>query len=88
MRKNQHKSARKSSFSLKRIKSNHFILGVDEAGRGAWAGPVVAACVLWSGKNPIKNILRDSKKMNSLNREATYAELLSLAGTGKLAYGI
>lgn len=88
MRKNQHKSAKKPSFSPKRIKPSHFVLGVDEAGRGAWAGPVVAACVLWSGKNPIKNMLRDSKKMNPLNREETYAEILSLAETGKLTYGV
>lgn len=88
MRKNQHKSVRKPSFSLKRIKPSCLVLGVDEAGRGAWAGPVVAACVLWSGKNPIKNILRDSKKMNPFSRNKTYAEILSLAETGKLTYGI
>lgn len=67
---------------------NEVVIGVDEAGRGAWAGPVVAACVVWIGKNPIKNILRDSKKMNSLNREKTYDEILALAETGKLTYGV
>ncbi len=33
-------------------------------------------------------MLRDSKKMNPLNREETYAEILSLAETGKLTYGV
>ena len=67
---------------------NEFVIGVDEAGRGSWAGPVVAACVVWIGKNPIKNILRDSKKMSSANREKTYTEILSLAETRKLTYGV
>jgi ribonuclease HII len=57
----------------------HWIIGVDEAGRGAWAGPVVAACVAWVGKNPIRKLLRDSKQMNSKTREATYEEILELS---------
>jgi ribonuclease HII len=35
--------------------------------------------VLWSGKNPIKGILRDSKKMTEKEREKTYDEIISLA---------
>lgn len=86
MPKNQHKSAKKSSFPLKKIQKTSFVLGIDEAGRGAWAGPVVAACVAWSGRNPIVGLLRDSKKMNAKNREKTYEEILHLAQTGKLFY--
>jgi ribonuclease HIII len=53
MSKNQYKSREKQPLLLKSMK-NATIIGVDEAGRGAWAGPVVAACVLWQGKNPIR----------------------------------
>jgi ribonuclease HII len=66
----------------------HWIIGVDEAGRGAWAGPVVAACVAWVGKNPIRKLLRDSKQMNSKTREATYEEILELSKKWQLSYGI
>lgn len=54
MSKNQYKSRENQSFPLKSIKNTDIIIGVDEAGRGAWAGPVVAACVVWNGKNPIR----------------------------------
>lgn len=64
------------------------IIWVDEAGRGAWAGPVVAACVAWKGGNPIKKLLRDSKQMNSKTREVTYEEILELGKKWKLSYGI
>lgn len=87
MAKNQYKSTKKLT-SLKKISPNASIIGVDEAGRGAWAGPVVAACVLWSERNPLKNILRDSKKMTPNDRETTYAEILQLAKVGKLQFGI
>lgn len=84
MPKNQYKSAKKP----KHTQSAQNVIGVDEAGRGAWAGPVVAACVLWSGKNPIKSILRDSKKMTEKEREKTYDEIISLAQAWKLSYWI
>ena len=84
MRKNQQKTPRKTPFPLKKIKSSVFVLGVDEAGRGAWAGPVVAACVAWMGRNPVKNVLRDSKKMTAKEREKTYGEILLCAQQGKL----
>jgi ribonuclease HII len=48
------------------------IAGVDEAGRGPLAGPVVAAAVILDPKNPIEG-LADSKKLseNQRNRLAT-----------------
>ncbi len=88
MSKNQYKSTKKPPFSLKNIKKWESIIGVDEAGRWSWAGPVVAACVVWSGKNPIVWILQDSKKMTEKNREETYQEILRLAQEDKLSYGI
>ena len=48
--------------------------GVDEAGRGCWAGPVVAAAVvLPAGWAP--DGLDDSKKLSPARREALYAEI-------------
>ena len=54
--------------------------GVDEAGRGAWAGPVVAACAVldpqavhrWSH---ILRTAKDSKKLSPEKRESIAAEL-------------
>jgi ribonuclease HII len=49
-----------------------FVGGADEVGRGAFAGPVVAAVVVFDPLNcvwPDKLIIRDSKKMNSKQRE-------------------
>jgi len=42
--------------------------GVDEAGRGAWSGPVIAAAVILDAKKPIEG-LADSKKLSALKRE-------------------
>ncbi len=47
------------------------IAGLDEVGRGAWAGPVVAAAVILPPKLKIKGI-RDSKLLSSTQREKLY----------------
>ena len=50
-----------------------YVVGLDEAGRGPLAGPVVAAAVLI--KSDIKNLLKginDSKKLSSKKREDFY----------------
>ena len=44
------------------------IAGVDEAGRGPLAGPVVAAAVILDDMHPIEG-LNDSKKLTALQRE-------------------
>jgi ribonuclease HII len=54
--------------------------GVDEAGRGAWAGPVVAACAVLDPQavNRWGHVLRtakDSKKLSPEKRESIAAEL-------------
>lgn len=49
-----------------------WIAGLDEAGRGAWAGPVVAAVVILPKIADLEQILfgvRDSKQMNVHQRE-------------------
>ncbi len=48
------------------------LAGIDEAGRGAWAGPVVAAFVILPAEPSICNLLsgvRDSKQMTIKQRE-------------------
>lgn len=52
--------------------------GVDEAGRGPLAGPVVAAAVILDDLRPIKG-LRDSKQLTASRREALVEEILAKA---------
>jgi ribonuclease HII len=54
------------------------IAGVDEAGRGPLAGPVVAAAVILDELQPIKG-LADSKKLTALKRERLYDEIRAKA---------
>ena len=50
------------------------LAGVDEAGRGPLAGPVVAAAVILDELQPIKG-LNDSKLLTALARERLYVEI-------------
>jgi ribonuclease HII len=52
--------------------------GVDEAGRGPLAGPVVAAAVILDDLNPIAG-LADSKKLTAARREWLFDEIRSKA---------
>jgi ribonuclease HII len=54
------------------------LAGVDEAGRGPLAGPVVAAAVILDDLHPISG-LNDSKKLSPLRRDALYDEIRSKA---------
>lgn len=54
------------------------IAGVDEAGRGPLAGPVVAAAVILNELKPIKG-LNDSKLLSAATRERLYAEICDKA---------
>ena len=51
------------------------IAGVDEVGRGALAGPVVAAAVILDPAAPLPEGLDDSKKLTAAERERIGAEL-------------
>jgi ribonuclease HII len=56
------------------------IAGVDEAGRGACAGPLVAgACILPAGKAGIVPGLADSKLLTEKARERVYAQVVRRA---------
>jgi ribonuclease HII len=52
--------------------------GVDEAGRGPLAGPVVAAAVILDDRAPIKG-LADSKQLSERRREQLYDEIRAKA---------
>ena len=54
------------------------VAGVDEAGRGPLAGPVVAAAVILDDLHPIAG-LNDSKKLSASRREALYDEIRAKA---------
>ena len=47
------------------------LAGIDEAGRGPWAGPVVAACVVLPSNIVIEG-LNDSKKLSPQKREKLF----------------
>jgi ribonuclease HII len=65
-----------------------FVAGLDEAGRGAWAGPVVAAAVILPPDRPdlagVLSGLRDSKQMTPAQREQFFPRIHQAA----LAVGV
>ena len=79
------------SFDLKQIQGFEGLIGVDEAGRGALAGPVVAGAVLVTrdfleGKWAVSRSGRvnDSKQVSPSDREELWAEFEELAGKGQI----
>jgi ribonuclease HII len=54
------------------------LAGVDEAGRGPLAGPVIAAAVILDPANPVTG-LRDSKQLPASRRDSLYAEITAKA---------
>lgn len=72
-------------------KCQGLIAGVDEAGRGPWAGPVVAGAVVFFNRkiNPVLlNSLDDSKKLSAKKREELYKLIQEEEAAGNLSYGI
>lgn len=55
-----------------------YIAGVDEAGRGAWAGPLVAAAVILPRDFKLPGI-NDSKKLSPAIREKFYRSIINQA---------
>ncbi|NTX99740.1 ribonuclease HII [Deinococcus sp. JMULE3] len=54
------------------------VAGVDEAGRGAWAGPVTVAAVILPGA-AAEYPFRDSKQLSAAQREAFAAQVREVA---------
>jgi ribonuclease HII len=78
-------------FDLKQIYGFDSLIGVDEAGRGALAGPVVAAAVLVNqpfleGRWAVTRSGRvnDSKQLTPAEREALWFEFETLEGQGEI----
>ena len=57
------------------------ICGIDEAGRGPWAGPVVAAAVVLDRGN-IPPGLNDSKKLTAARRAVLFDAIMASASVG------
>ncbi len=67
------------------------VAGIDEAGRGPWAGPVVAAAVIIKNHQLAADLtlnLDDSKKISPLKREKLFARLLQEQKAGHIQIGI
>lgn len=68
---------------LNNYQKQYLEAGIDEAGRGCLAGPVVAAAVILP-RHFQNDLLNDSKKLSIFNREALYKEIMEEA----VSYGI
>jgi ribonuclease HII len=71
-------------FSLERL-AGGVVAGIDEAGRGPWAGPVVAAAVvLDAGSLPpdLNGCIDDSKKLSPARRSELFERLCACARIG------
>ena len=71
-------AARRTIENALRRRGFECVAGADEAGRGALAGPVVAAAVVLDPRRRIGG-LRDSKLLTALQRERLYAEITATA---------
>jgi ribonuclease HII len=63
------------------------VAGVDEAGRGAWAGPVAAAAVIlpaWEAIPPAFAAVADSKLLDAATRERLFAVICA----GAISFGV
>jgi ribonuclease HII len=71
----------KPTFHFELTSSHTRVCGIDEAGRGPWAGPVSAAAVILDPNN-IPQGLNDSKKLNEAKREALFPQIMASSDVG------
>ena len=71
----------KPNLAYERASPHAIICGVDEAGRGPWAGPVCAAAVILDQAN-IPDGLNDSKKLSEARREQLFPLIMASADVG------
>ncbi len=85
------------AFDLKQIAGFSQLIGVDEAGRGALAGPVVAGAVMvtpaflesrWADENVRR--INDSKQLSACERDALWMDFEALMAEGAIhaTYGV
>lgn len=60
------------------------VAGVDEAGKGPWAGPVTAAAVIIHSSKQVISTVRDSKIMTKIQREKAFEQIIKRSS----AFGI
>ena len=78
-------------FEFENKHPSQIIAGVDEAGRGPWAGPVVAGAVIIKDQklnDILLSGLNDSKKLTPTKREILYEQLFAAQDIGLVAIGI
>jgi len=64
----------------KNCNTKGLIFGIDEAGRGPWCGPVVAACVCFPHfeiASDLANQINDSKKLSAAKREKLFPLIMN-----------
>lgn len=61
------------------ISEYRFVAGVDEAGRGPLAGPLVAAAVIWQQPPDCECAVNDSKKLSARERDALFTIIVGEA---------
>jgi ribonuclease HII len=69
------------NFLIENNYKNFLVSGIDEAGRGPLAGPVVAACVILDRDN-FPQAINDSKKLSKAKRKKIFLELQTSAKFG------
>lgn len=78
------------SFRLERQIAG-LVAGIDEAGRGPLAGPVVAAALVVPGKRvprQLRGLVDDSKRLSASRRAAAFAALRAAAARGQVFFAI
>lgn len=61
-----------------------YVVGIDEVGRGPWAGPVVSCAVVLAPGAKLVELVRDSKKLSSKQRGEVHRDLMQTV----VAFGV
>jgi len=72
-------------YEQKHWQDGELVIGVDEAGRGPLAGPVVAgACLILNPLAPLITSTADSKALSEKKRDEIYDQLMAMEGAGDI----
>ncbi|MBS0184986.1 MAG: ribonuclease HII [Proteobacteria bacterium] len=75
----------KPTFETEALFLPKFVIGVDEVGYGAWAGPVIVGAValdISALPSDLLNKINDSKSLSFKKRENVYESFMSYSGKG------